>query len=207
MTLQLLLRLLFLTLAVLPLAAEEAPAGEADLLGPALFAETNARRLQFGLPPLRPLAALQTAAEDHALDMAEQGYLSHISSLVGRETFLLRLEAVGITQGWRGENIAQGFALAYEEGLPFLPPSQTGEGFRYPQSETDLPWKSVEEAVRSLLDQWLASPPHRANILSEDYRFLGVAGVVVDVPEFENMPMIKAVQLFSSSPSKLDFED
>ncbi len=182
--------LLLMLLVAWPSAGQqELPPGEADLLGPALFAETNARRLQYGLPPLRPLDALQSAAETHALDMAEQGFLSHISPVVGRETFLQRLEAVGITQGWRGENIGEGFALAYDEELLFFPPF-AGE----------LPWKSVEEAVRGLLDQWMASSPHRSNILSEDYRFLGVAGVVVDSPEYEGLPIIKAVQVFSSNP-------
>ena len=70
-------------------------------------AAANAARQEAGLPSQRPDAHLAAAAQIHAQEMAELGYLSHASPNEGRATPTTRVALVGGPQIAVAENLAR----------------------------------------------------------------------------------------------------
>lgn len=96
-------------------ANREAPAGTANdaLVEIAVLCETNNRRDQAGVAPLRHNAKLAAAARAHARDMVDRGYFDHwsLEGLSSRD----RATAHGYPEGGCcGENIAMGYGHAQE---------------------------------------------------------------------------------------------
>lgn len=67
----------------------------------------NGERAKAGIKPLKLYVALSGVAQDHAADMATNGYFSH-TGLDGRSPFQ-RMKDAGITYTYAGENIARGY--------------------------------------------------------------------------------------------------
>lgn len=67
----------------------------------------NVERAKAGVKPLKLYIALSEVAQDHAFDMATNGYFSH-TSLDGRSPFQ-RMKDAGISYTYAGENIARGY--------------------------------------------------------------------------------------------------
>jgi uncharacterized protein YkwD len=111
----------------------------------------NAARRRRGRRPLRHNARLALAATRHARDMAERNYFSHVSR-DGR-SFLDRIRRV--------------------DYLPRNGSWTVGE---------NLAWGSERLATpKQILNGWMRSPGHRANILDRKFREIGI-GVVVGAP-------------------------
>lgn len=70
----------------------------------ALYALLDAERAQAGRPPLQRDPLLRAVARDHAREMFELRYLSHLSPRTGKPSE--RLAARGIPFGFMGENVA-----------------------------------------------------------------------------------------------------
>ncbi len=83
-----------------------APAALADSMEKAALAGINAQRAAAGCGPLRPNAALQTAAKGHASAMATQDFFSHTGA--DGSNMQTRIEAAGYAWGALAENIAAG---------------------------------------------------------------------------------------------------
>jgi uncharacterized protein YkwD len=96
--------------------------------------------------PLKSEERLLAAARAHSEEMARLGYFSHQSPTRGLETFADRISAAEVT----------GFSTA-------------GENIIYREGYLD-----DGDLADTLLTQWMDSPPHRANILSPDYRVTGL---------------------------------
>src|SRR3954452_9265533 len=104
----------------------------------------NQERTPRGLKPLKPNRRLASAARKHAEDMNARGYFSHDSA--GGGTFVDRIRKSGYVR---------------PRVLPVL-----GE---------DLAWGSgTLGAPREIVQGWMASPGHRANILSRSFREAGM---------------------------------
>ena len=151
--------LIGLALAVPPAqaggACSSASTRPADLGERALVRSTlcvvNAERARHGLRPLGLDPRLSSAARRHAIDMARKNFFAH-NSLDG-STFLDRIRSSGYLRGARGWAVGENIA-----------------------------WGSGAQASpRAIGRAWMASPGHRANILSPSYRELGV-GVAGDTP-------------------------
>jgi uncharacterized protein YkwD len=97
----------------------------------------NAYRAQAGVPALALSWQLNVAAQLHAEDIAERGYLSHYS--VDGSTAGQRISRAGYDWRTWGENIASGYTTA-----------------------------------AAVMQGWMNSSGHRANILSRNYTDLGV---------------------------------
>jgi uncharacterized protein YkwD len=111
----------------------------------------NMARRRRGRRPLRRNARLALAATRHARDMAERNYFSHDSR--DGTSFLDRIRRT--------------------DYLPAHGAWTVGE---------NLAWGSERLATpKAILHAWMHSPAHRANILSRDYREIGI-GVVVGAP-------------------------
>jgi uncharacterized protein YkwD len=112
----------------------------------------NAERTSRGLKPLRRNKDLAEAARGHAADMARRNYFSHVSP--GGEDLKDRLREAGY-------------------GNP-------GDGWR---AGENLGWGTGDRATpASLVDEWLASPGHKRNMLQEHFREAGV-GVAGGAPQ------------------------
>jgi uncharacterized protein YkwD len=111
----------------------------------------NGFRAHAGLRPLRLNAHLSAAASAHSRDMVAKRYFAH-DSLNGRTPFQRMLDT---------------------HYVPHAASWRLGE---------NIGWGSASLAQPSaLVRMWMHSPPHRANILSRQFRDIGI-GVAAGVP-------------------------
>jgi len=110
---------------------------------------TNEARRQHGLPALEPDDGLAALARQHSDDMIQRDYFSHTSP-DGKDMKdrLMDAPAVARSLSRAGENIYGG----------------RGQDF-----------SDTKTIARVIVDGWMTSPGHRANILNPDYSLLGVA--------------------------------
>lgn len=181
--------LLALVLASAPIVARAA-AGRDDAIdlvhfrgevaARAIFEESNRQRVAAGAPRLAPLAAAQTAAQWQAQFMADVGAISHINTNDRtRRTLEDRIRAVGLTYQFIGENVAMNFAIDYEARRPMYPRrGPNGEvQFSYSGDGPPLRPHTYASLARTVVNQWMASPGHRQNLLSPKAKCLGCAAV------------------------------
>ena len=112
---------------------------------------TNRERKRRGLQPVRFNAQLQHAARRHSAAMAKHGYVGHKEPGVS-SNLIKRVKASGYRAGSVRENV-------YGPDVSF--------------SAIDHDILTPEEAVR----QWIASPGHRKNLLSENVTDIGIGYV------------------------------
>lgn len=115
------------------------------LVSAATLCLINRERAAHGEQPLRANADLGHAAQGHSESMAAQAYFEHTSP-DGR-TPLGRMQASGYISGQQA---------AYEVG-------------------ENIAWGSGQDATpAAIVAAWMASPPHRANILDGEFRDSGI---------------------------------
>lgn len=161
------------------------------LLAAAIVAETNARRADGGVPPLRLHPLLSQMARRHAERMVQHGFYSHGDPLdpeLARPDD--RARRIGIENPHIGENIHDHRAIVADG--PVYP---LGEGrFSATPDGPPLPAYTYRALARAIVDEWMASSGHRANILRRDARQLGVG--VRFYWRDGGWPFVKAVQDF-----------
>ena len=113
----------------------------------------NAQRAHYGLRPLRQSPSLSVAAQRHAADMRQRAYFSHTSR--DGSDFVQRIRRTGYLR--RASNWFVGENLAWGAG-----PNRS--------------------SPRGIVAAWMASPPHRRNILDSRFREIGI-GVVQGAPK------------------------
>lgn len=155
------------------------------LLNAAIFYETNRRRSEKGLFPYKHSDALERAAFMHAIDMVRGGFFNHSNTRDAKKRSPSDRSAL-FGGGAAGENIATTFGIQYEAGTMV-------------SDINAIPPHSYNSFAEALVDGWMHSPGHRANILDEygiGYEYLGCGG-------FENVNdawhKFNAVQNFSAS--------
>jgi uncharacterized protein YkwD len=168
------------------------------LMNAALFYETNRRRAAQGKTPFAHSPALEKAASLHSRDMAEMGFLSHENPYDPRkETPWQRMALFGVGGGLRAENITDAFGIRYSPGTPVIVPDEGGEFVDY-SSRKVIPPHTYKSFAESVLDGWMGSPPHRANILDVDLLYLGCGAYHYNNSGFYGMDQFKATQCFAS---------
>lgn len=134
-------------LAECPNAELEAAEQSMDAIEQSVFCLINERRANAGLPAVRPSAQLAQAAASHSSDMVNRGYFAHSTPDGG--SFIDRISRTGYMRGAR--NWLVGENLVWGSGSYSTP--------------------------ASMVKAWMESPGHRANLLRERFRELGVAAV------------------------------
>jgi hypothetical protein len=112
---------------------------------------TSERRREAKLEPLEADPELLPAAQTHALDVLERGYLDHVTPGgldPAERVALLHRRLVGRV----GENLAEQQGLAAEQLAGQIGP-----------------------LAAKIVDGWMQSPGHRENILDGDYTHLAIA--------------------------------
>jgi uncharacterized protein YkwD len=107
----------------------------------------NEQRGAAGIPPVRSNPKLVQAAAKHSSDMVQYGFFSHTSP--GGGSFIDRISATGYMRGARSWLV--------------------GENLVWGTSRLSTP--------ASMVDAWMDSPPHRANLLRGRFREIGLSGV------------------------------
>lgn len=157
---------------------------EADRLAAALFSETNRVRQEQGLRRLRSDRRLTEAADLQAGTNALLGAVSHDNPLAGRQRVQDRVRLTGVVALAVSENVAsvpardlrpgQGVRLRVEPGGAKVPlDGASGE---------EVPWLSYAEVARRLVEQWMESPGHRANLLQRDATHLACGAALARHP-------------------------
>jgi uncharacterized protein YkwD len=122
------------------------------LIRSAVLCLVNKKRAETGETPLRPNGQLERAAEGHSLEMVADDYFEHVSP--GGLTPVERIRSTGYIPG-----PVVGYVI--------------GE---------NLAWGTqVLATPRAIVQAWIASPAHLANILEARYRQTGV-GVAPSAP-------------------------
>jgi uncharacterized protein YkwD len=131
-------------------AVQPAPRFSVDVLEQQLLSRVNTLRGRQGLTPLRVSAALSSAADQHTKDMARKGFCGHDSA--SGIPFGRRISRFyGHPPGWRAWSAAEN-VLCFPRRL----------------------------TAAAALGEWLARSGHRANLLSGQWREVGLAALYVD---------------------------
>jgi uncharacterized protein YkwD len=128
---------------------------DAGLLAAHIVAETNRVRLANGAGALSRNDALDGAADEQASSMALAGEAEHDNPFPGEHNVAERVATQGVPGGHVGENVIM---------MPLL---------RDPDG-TLQPCTYAEFAAR-LVDAWMNSPGHRANMLEPRFTHIGCA--------------------------------
>jgi len=168
------------------------------LLSAAVFYETNRMRKKHRMSEFAHSPALERAALGHSMDMAKRKFFSHNSPVRGKETMQKRLALEGIDTGYRGENIATSFGIEYEAGKSVFGPDQNGGYFSYSHKGDRIENHTYAGLARAVVEQWMNSPGHRANILNPKFTFHGAGGYHFKKREFFNMDNFQFTQNFAS---------
>jgi uncharacterized protein YkwD len=132
------------------------------LLNAAIFYETNRMRQKYGRKPYNHSVAMERAALMHTLDMAAGNFFSHQNPRNPEKREPSDRTAL-FGGGAAGENIATTFGIQYKAGTAV-------------SSISSIPPHTYNSFAEALVDSWMHSPGHRANILDEygiGYKYLG----------------------------------
>ena len=138
----------------------------------AILKYTNAERVKAGLPPLKVSSALDTVADIHSKNQAYAQTMAHDSS---------KFPAGYQTMSDRTKKIDFGSSYSTRENVLFTSAKPTGA--------TDA---GMDAYAKNVVNQWMNSPGHKANILSKDSSHIGIG-----------MKDGYATQVFASSEGRI----
>jgi len=169
-----------------------------EVLAEAVTRETNLRRSSERESPLAHDARLDRAAAIQADAMAALNAVTHVNP--GRPDLATpaeRVRSVGLSPAYVAENVATHFAIRYRSGTPLYPRVRDGvrEFSTTPGGPPIAPHTYLSFAA-SLVDQWMGSPGHRRNILSESAARMGAACTARSEPG--GMDTLFCAQVFTS---------
>jgi uncharacterized protein YkwD len=125
-----------------------------------VFNKVNEERKKRGLQALIWDSKIAEVARLHSLDMANRSYFSHENPEGEDPTMRAKRQGIA-TEIQKGSVIMVGIA----ENIGMMPTGNV-EGYGYVSSSNDV--------ADAMMQSWMNSPGHRANILNADYNFIGV---------------------------------
>ena len=140
-----------------------------------IYEFTNDERQERGLSKLVKVTVIDTIARNHSQDMSERDYFSHDTP-----------DGLDPTDRAKrlGYNCQKNYGSYYTYGLAEnIFQSYTYSSYMTEGVKSSYTWMTDEEAVaKEIVDGWMDSPGHRANILEKKYDKIGV-GVVINSDE------------------------
>ena len=168
------------------------------LLDAAIFHATNEARALENLPPLKYNQALHKAAALHATHMIDLDFHSHYNEQIRYFYFPLdRVREFDKKVPLIGENIGE-YPLMWSRET-YCPERQKNGKFIYFNCKTHKPLEiySYIAYAKMAVDKWMNSPPHRKNILSPDFQYMGCAARFSKNPYQERkLPFARLTQNF-----------
>ena len=141
------------------------------LLNAAIFYSTNLQRIKYKKKPFIFSKHLTKVAQDHSEDMVKYKFYSHTSKVKDKKTMSDRLKLVGITNAFLAENIFDFF----------------------------LKSPTYWSLAQGLVNGWMESKGHRANILNKNYEYLGCGSKNYFNKDWIDYFYVKSTQNFSST--------
>lgn len=169
---------------------------DAPLLAAAIFHETNRVRAAHACRRLRWYRGLAAAADLQASMNAFTGTSTHANPLAGRGDVEQRVRGAGITPRVIAENVAMAPVRTLPpHGAQRLSVDDDGHRtVRDPETNTELRWPTYAELAARIVQQWMDSPGHRANLLSRAYTHLACGASMARAPN--GVEQVYAVQVF-----------
>jgi len=141
-----------------------------------IHALVNEERKNAGLPELAWDPALQKIAEEHSIDMMENGFVGHVNPRGENPTdrglragYRCRKEHDSIVETGLAENICRN---ALYHATRYL--------VRNGKEEIERLWNTQEEIALSTVKGWMESAEHRRNVLHPSSGAEGIAVVIAD---------------------------
>lgn len=166
-----------------------------DLFDHAVRHYSSLARCGEGGASFAPDAGLVEVATAHSEDMRVHNFFDHTSVVAGKETLGKRLRLVGVTYRAAAENLALMSLFNFRPGEAFELLDEDNCVFRDPESGELYRRRTYAELAKVLVDGWMASPGHRANLLNDRYRRLG-SGLSID-PDRDYCGSVYATQNFA----------
>jgi uncharacterized protein YkwD len=164
-------------------------------LGTAIFHATNKVRRELGLRPFNALDALDKAADLQASSNALNQAALHSNIVPAWATPADRVRKFGLKPSLVSENAAllPLFNLNPDHGYV---ERTLADGTQLVDGQTGLIVQPHTYAsfARRLVDAWMNSPPHRANIVNPNFRFLGCSAR--PTKSVTGMDLITSIQVF-----------
>lgn len=166
------------------------------LMARAIFHETNRVRARMGLSSLKPLAALDRAADFQASIGALMNAVSHDNPMPDLATLKHRVERAGLKFKTAAENLAASTILEGGTGPRSVIVQRAAgrEVLLDPETRQEVKPRTYAAMAESLVQQWMDSPGHRANLVSREMEYLGVS--VRPRKTAGGMDSLYAVQVF-----------
>lgn len=147
-----------------------------DLLNAAIFWFTNVQRRKYGLTLFQFHDKLKQMATLHSEQMRTHSFFDHENKFDSRyKTLKNRMDLMR-------DGLFNGF-MSYAENIADCPVIKANEPFTYSVKDGFVHFYTMDgkeffpytysEMAKSVVDGWMNSPGHRANILNPDYLFLG----------------------------------
>jgi uncharacterized protein YkwD len=136
----------------------------------------NAARRAHGRPALARDDRLLRAAAAHAQNMAALRIHSHRLPVTGEGRLVQRMDRNGVRYRTAAENIGMEKVLRLL-GRP-IAASGRGCAFAYADDGAPVPVHSYASLAQSAVARWMASPKHRASLLSKSFRRIGSAAAI-----------------------------
>lgn len=142
-----------------------------------VFAYVNDERKKRGFPQLMADPDLKMVARRHSYSMAKDGYFDHVD-FEGRGP-TERAASIGyVCNKWvNGLPATAGVGENIHEQSLYKKKTITIKGEKKLEENT---WYELGEISKKVVDDWMASPGHRKNILHGSYEKMGVGAYVVE---------------------------
>lgn len=148
------------------------------LLDAAVFHETNRQRSENELPALDFEPALREAATVQVRGMIRMQAISHSHPDADKKTQEDRFDLLGIDTMMRAENVALVFGIRYESGTEVYKRKKAGRMvYSAKPNGTPIQPHTYASFSENLLENWMASPGHRRNILTKGLKTLGTSSL------------------------------
>ena len=159
------------------------------LLHAAICFEINRARTSHGKQLLVHSEALEKAAFLHSRSMARQSFFAHTDPYdPKRGSPHQRMALAGVHGGITAENIAMAFGIQYKDGSPVIPPRGGDGPFREYKTGAVIPHHTYRSFAVAVVDGWMHSAGHRANILDGRLKFMGSGASFFEDRNFYRMP-------------------
>ncbi len=166
-------------------------------LDAAIFYVTNEIRIKNNLKPLTYSPELEISAWNHARSMVKGNFFSHYNKAEKKRYSPDQRGALaGISNPHLAENIADTFGIRYDPGARVYILDKEKGIFSYEADGKPIPNHTYLSFAESVLEIWMNSPGHRANILSKDALQMGCGAYYYEDDNFYHIARFKAVQNF-----------